>query len=136
VRTGFARAIGWATIAVHVTLGVALAAMTLPSFENIARQLRSGYAPPDYWLYPLVVLTALALAASIGVGLVQWTRGSRRLLVGVDLAVLGASWTFLLVFVFSNNLPIVTAALSPIAPLLAWRAPADGSRRDVADPRL
>ena len=122
----------WATIAVHVVVAAALAGMTIPSFENIARQLRSGYTPPYYLLYPLVVLTALILAMSVGVGLIRWTRGSRRLLVGVDLAVLGASWTFLVIFVFSNDLPIVTAALSPIALILAWRAPTDGSRRDLA----
>lgn len=97
--------------------------MTLPSFGNIARQIGSGYTPPGYWLYPLLVLVTLALAALVAVELARWMRGSRRALVGVDLAVLAASWTVLVIYAFSNDLPIVTAVLSPVALLLAWKAP-------------
>lgn len=111
-------------VAVHLVVGGALVVMTIPSFGNIARQLQSGYVPSGYVLYPIVVIVAIALGGSILVGLVRWARGSRRTLVGVDIAVLLASWSFLVVFVFSNDLPIVSWALSPFALILALRTPA------------
>lgn len=113
----------WATIAVHVIVVVSLVGMSLPSFGNIARQIGSGYIPPGYWLYPVLVLVTLALAVLVAVELVRWMHGSRRALVGVDVAVFAASWTVLVIFAFSNDLPIVTAVLAPVALLLAWKAP-------------
>jgi hypothetical protein len=121
----------WATIAVHVVVIGALVAMTIPSFGYITRQLRSEYSPPDYWLYPVLVLVTLALAASVSFALIRWIRGSRRALVGVDIAVSVASWTVLTIFVFSNPVPIVTAALSPVALLMAWRAPQARTRESA-----
>ncbi len=113
----------WAAVAVHIIIASALVLMTLPSFGNIARQVRSGYIPPDYWLLPVLMLVAIGLGIAVAVGLVRWLHGSRRTLVGVDIAVVTFSWSFLVLFVFSNDLPIVTWVLSPVALILAWRAP-------------
>jgi hypothetical protein len=121
----------WAAVAVHVVVIGALVAMTIPSFEYITRQLRSEYSPPDYWLYPILVLVTLALAASVTFALIRWIRGSRRALVGVDIAVFVASWTVLTLFAFSNAVPIVTWVLSPLAPFLAWRAPRDAAEKQT-----
>jgi hypothetical protein len=122
-RTALRHGVRWATVAVHIIIAAALALMTLPSFGTIADQLRSGYIPPRYWLYPVLVLIAISLAAAVMVGLVRWLHESRRTLVAVDIAVVTASWTILVVFVFSNVLPIVPWALSPVALILAWLAP-------------
>ena len=92
-----------------------LVLMVIPSFGNMADQARSGYIPPDYWLLPLLILVSIALSAAVVVGLIRWLRGSRRTLICVDIAVLVMSWSFLLVFVLSNDLPVVDVVLAPVA---------------------
>jgi hypothetical protein len=118
----FQRAVRVVTVAVHLTVASLLVLMTIPSFGNMSDQLRSGYIPPGYWLLPLLILVSITLSAAIVVGLVRWLHGSRRTLVGVDIAVLVMSWSLLLVFVLSNDLPVVNVVLAPVALVLAWRA--------------
>ncbi len=127
--TIFRQSVRWATVVVHIIIAIALVLMTLPSFGNVARQVTSGYIPPDYWLLSVLMLIAIGLGIAVAVGLVRWLRGSRRTLIGVDIAVVTFSWSFLVLFVVSNDLPIVTWVLSPVALMLAWRAP----RRTTVD---
>jgi hypothetical protein len=117
----FHRAVQVLTVAVHLTVASVLVLMVIPSFGNIANQARSGYIPPEYWGLPLLILVSIGLAAAVVVGLVRWLGGARRTLVCVDFAVLVLSWSFLLVFVLSNDLPVVNVILSPVALILAWR---------------
>lgn len=115
----FHRAVQVVTVAVHLTVASELVLMIIPSFRNMADQVRYGYTPPDYWLLPLLILVSIALSAAIAVGLIRWLRGSRRTLICVDIAVLVMSWSFLLVFVMSNDLPVVNVVLAPVALVLA-----------------
>ena len=112
-----------AAVGVHLTVASLLVLMVIPSFRNIAEQIRSGYTPPGYWVFPLLIAVAIGSGAAIVVGLARWVRGSRRTLVFVDIAVLVMSWSVLLIFVFSNDLPIVNVVLSPVALVLAWCSP-------------
>ena len=118
----FQRAVQVVTVAVHLTVASMLVLMIIPSFGNMADQVRSGYIPPDYWLLPLLILVSIALSAAIVVGLIRWLHGSRRTLICVDIAVLVMSWSVLLVFVLSNDLPVVNVVLAPVALVLAWLA--------------
>jgi hypothetical protein len=97
--------------------------MTVPSFGNIAAQLQSGYVPPGYWLYPVTVLAANALAVLVIIGMIRWWQGTGLILIATDVTVLVASWSFLIPFVFSNDWPLVTWILSPLTLVLAWRVP-------------
>jgi hypothetical protein len=129
MRTGKVRSLAsGATVGVHLIIALALVAMSVPSFGNIAAQLQSGYIPPDYWGYPTLVLLANLLAALVLVGTIRWWRGVRRNLVVIDLLVLLATSSVLIIFVFSNNWPVVTVLLSPLALLMAWQAPGPTKR--------
>jgi thiosulfate reductase cytochrome b subunit len=118
----FHKAVQVATVAVHLTVACMLVLVIIPSFGNIADQIRSGYIPPGYWLLPLLILVSIALSAAIVVGLIRWLRGSRRTLICVDIAVFVMSWSFLIIFVFSNDVPVVNVVLAPVALVLAWLA--------------
>ena len=118
----FQRAVLVVAVAVHLIVSSTLVLMIIPSFGNIADQVRSGYMPPGYWLLPLLILVSIALSAAIVVGLIRWLGGSRRTLICVDVAVLLMSWSFLMVFVLSNDLPVVNVVLSPITLVIAWLA--------------
>ncbi len=118
----FHRAVQVLTVAVHLTVASMLVLMIIPSFGNMADQVGSGYIPPDYWLWPMLILASIALSAAVVVGLTRWLRGSRRTMVCVDIAVLVMSWSFLMMFVFSNDLPIVNVVLTPVALVLACLA--------------
>ena len=118
----FHRAAQVVTVAVHLTVASMLVLMAIPSFWNIADQVHSGYIAPGYRVLPLLILVSAALSAAIVVGLVRWLRGSRRTLICVDIAVLVMSWSFLIVFVFSNDFPVVNVVLAPVALVLAWLA--------------
>ena len=58
-----------AAVGVHLTVASVLVLMVIPSFRNIAEQIRSGYIPPGYWVFPLSIAIAIGSGAAIVVGL-------------------------------------------------------------------
>jgi len=128
-RSTVAIVLRWATAAVHLTLAPVLILMSAPTIWAIVAQVQSGFVPSGYWLLPALVLYTQASAVLVLIGIVRWWRGTRRLLVAIDIAVAIASWSIFLPFVFSNDLPIVAVVLSPVALALAGLGPVPGPNR-------
>jgi hypothetical protein len=110
-------------VALHLVLAAVLIAMSLPRMLTIKEQLDSGYVPPYTLLLVVLVVLPLLLAGLIVRGLVLWSRERRGFLVAVDTAVMLASWSVLVIFVFANDLPIAAVVLAPIVLLGAAVAP-------------
>ena len=110
-------------IGLHLALAVVLAVIALPQVLRLKEQLDSGYMPPYTLFLVVVVALPLVLAALMMRGLVLWSRGRRGYLIAVDVATALASWSVLLVYVFSNDVPIAAVFLAPAAVLGAAFAP-------------
>lgn len=109
----------FALVVMHAALAAVLLAMGVPQLARIGAELATDYVPAGYGGVVALVATALGLAVGTGIGLMTWSRGSRRWLLIVDATTTMAAWTVLPLFVMANDLPLVTAVLAPACLTLA-----------------
>jgi hypothetical protein len=110
----------------HLALATILVAMPVPHLWKVPAQFDSGYVPSYYPLFITVLIVPFALSTLTILALVGWRRGIHRWLIAIDAVTTFAAWTFLFIYVFSSELPIVLLFLAPACLIVvsgaAWRS--------------